>query len=409
MTIIAPVTPKPPVTFIPAGLRRSLGVLGAPGLGLTNIVCVGDSITAGQGGDNETGKFNNIPDNTQGWVGQFRTMLANSPYTSNVNAGEGFIFCDDSRITNEGGTQNRWAPVPLGHGFRLIGAVQKFKITVPAGVTRIGVIQANMPKSFNEGGSKLADVTGATKLGAGAETPMTALTNTGIAIETVITCAEGEVLEVLGPATAQTYIIGLNLKTGKTNGVLVHRIGQVGFVAGDMLGGQENGVLLKTAEEQQIAMRSHYRWAGTTGLLLLDFLVNDQQFQLAGGTTKQRGVTKALYAEWMGRMAKQAIEDGWCVLFFGEPRSPSEAKEAGTASADEYLAALKNLSVLNDHMGYLDIGELFGSNAEAVAMGVAEAGTVHPNQKGHGAIARMLYRMVIEGAASNGITTLTAA
>lgn len=395
-----------PVLYNRAGLRRWRAASADALFTTVPIVCVGDSITAGQGGDNTTGAFNNVPDNTQGWVGQLRTLLASSPQTAVSSAGEGFIFCTDSRITNEGGVGNSYACMPLRNGYRLKSG-QKFKLTVPAGVTKIGVIQANMPKSFSEAGSKEADVTGKTKVGAGAETAMTALTNTGAPIETQITVAEGEEFQVLGPATAQTYIVGLNLLTGKS-GVLVHRVGQVGYVVGDALGGQTLGALNQSAANQAIAAKANCTWAGAKGLLILSFLVNDQQFQASGGTTIQRGVTLETFNTWMQTVANTAVEEGFCVLLLGEPRSPAEATGANIASADEYCAVMRNFAMRSEHVAFMDVGELWGTHTPSEELGLTAAGSVHPLRPGHGDIARMVYRALV-GYQTGGVAELHSA
>jgi lysophospholipase L1-like esterase len=391
------------------GLRRFRALMGDVMFKQIPIVCVGDSITAGQGGDNVTGAFSNVPDNTQGWVGQLRTLLGASP--GSAATAEGFIFCDDSRITVTGAANNNWACVPLRHGYRLIKNTQKIEVTIPEGVTGIGVIQANMPKSFNEAGSKLADATASYKKGAGAETALTALTNTGIPVEQIIAVTAGEVFTVFGPATAQSYIVGLRFHNAASTGFLVDRIGQPGQVSGDMLGGEKVGALLQaaSAENQQFAARAIYRWAGAAGLIIVSFGTNDQSFQEAGGSEGQRGVTLAKYTEWMEQFANQAIADGWCVLILGEPRNAaSEATGGATASMDEYWAAMKAYAQATEHVAFLDIGELWGNNAAATAIGLTEANTVHPLRPGHGDIARTVRRAIL-GDEPVGIASLEAA
>ncbi len=402
-----PAVPARPVLYGKFGLRRFRALAGDAIYKQVPIVCVGDSIAAGQGGDNNTGVYNNVPDNTQGWVGQLRQLLALSEQTGSLNPGEGFWFADDNRLTQEGTGNNNWSCVPLRHGYRLIKNAQKVKLAaIPAGVTHVGIIQANMDKAFNEAGSKLADATGSYKLGAGAETALAALTNTRIPVEQRIAVAPGEALEILGPAAAQTYIVGITMYT-ENNGIVVHRIGQPGYVSGDLLGGQKLGALLQaaSAENQVAAARATYRWAGAGGLVILSFLTNDQFYQAAGGNENQRGVTLAHYTEWMTQYANQAIADGWCVLILGEPRNPNPA--AG-ATLDEYCAAMKAYALETEHAAFLDVGELWGSHAAAEALGLTEANTVHPLRPGHGDIARMVHRAIL-GNAPTGITALEAA
>lgn len=401
---VGAVLPRP-ILYEAKDLRRWRAAAGDALFSKPPIVCVGDSITFGQGGDNNPAVPSNIPDNTNGWVGQLRSLLGSSELTGASNPGEGYIFANDSRVTNEAGVFNNFCNGPLRNACRL-KAGQKLKIIVPAGVKEIGIIQANMAKAFNEGGTKLADVTGASKLGAGAEVPLTALTNTNLPITTFIKVAEGEELQILGPGAAQTYIVGLLLLTEK-NGIAVHRVGIAGYVSGDMLGGQKLGVLLQaaSAENQQIAARALYKFtAAEVGLLIISFLANDQQFQLAGGNENERGVTKTLYREWHEQVAKQAVEDGWCVLLLGEPRSPSAAASPAVPP-DEYLAGLKAFAERTDHVAFCDIGEYWGTPAESSEIGLTEINSVHPLRKGHGDIARMIYRLTQVNAVSGGIAS----
>jgi lysophospholipase L1-like esterase len=383
------------------GLRRFRAFSGDAMFKTVPIVCVGDSITFGQGGNNNTGAPENEPDAAEGWVGQLRKILGSSPQSAAQNPGEGFWFPDESRVTVTGGVSNNWACAALRHAERLIKNTQTLSFTVPAGVTSVGVIQANMPKSFNEAGSKLADVTGSYKLGAGSETALTALTNTGLPVAQFISATGGEVFTVFGPASAQTYIVGFVMRTA-SSGFLLHRMGQPGYVSGDLLGGQNTGVLNQTeATNQTYAVRATYRWS-EPGLIILSFGTNDQNFQSSGGTTAQRGVTLAKYTEWMKQYANQAVADGWCVLILGEPRNPNEPTGAGISSSDEYWGAMKAFALESEHVAFMDVGELWGNNAAATALGLTESNTVHPNRKGHGDIARMVYR-AITGSAPVGI------
>ena len=393
-----------PVLYNPQSLRRWRASLGGALLGTVPVVCVGDSITAGQGGDGNTGSYSNVPDNTDGWAGQLRTLWGNELASA---AGEGFWFSDDSRVTVAGSpTQNSWACVPLRHGYRLIGSTQTLQVTVPAGVTVCSVIQANQNAAFSAGGTGLADVSAIySQTGSHTVTnqAIASLTNTGRAVVTDIACAAGDTITVKGPASAQSYIVGFVMKTGSP-GVLVHRIGQPGYVSGDLLGGQTSGVLTQAASAtfQLDACRAVYDWAGTQGLVIVSFEVNDQAGQ--AGTGAAGGVTLALYTAWMEQFCNQAVADGWCCLILGEPRNPNAY--AGGASEDQYYAAVKAFALATDHVAFLDTGELWGSAAAAQALGLAVNTSVHPTQAGHGDMARMVWHAV---GATAGISALAAA
>ena len=399
-------SPQRPVVTGPAALRRWRAMLGDALFAQVPVVCVGDSITAGQGGDNVVATYSNVPDNSQGWVGQLRALFANGLGSA---PGEGFIFTDDSRVTQGGGVFSaNWACTPLRHGPRLLnGSGFTLSLTIPSGVTSLGIIQANQTQAFNAAGSNLADVSALYSQTGSAtvtNTAITTLTNTGRAVQTSIACQPGDTITVSAPATAQSYIVGFNLKTANP-GVLVHRVGQPGYVSGDLLGGQSTGTLLQSASgtNQVNAARACYDWAGTQGLVIVSFGTNDQQFQGGGGTANQNNVTLALYTAWMEQFIAQAISDGWCCLVLGEPRSP--APGAG-ATLDQYWAAMQAFTQVSDHVAFVDVGDLWGSNAAAAALGVASNISVHPTRRGHGDIARMLYQIL---AGRSGITEVVAA
>lgn len=388
-----------PVLYAAAGLRRWRAALGDALFAQVPLICVGDSITAGQGGDNSTSTFANVPDNTQGWVGQLRTLLGGGP-------GEGFIFTDDSRVTQGGGVfSNNWACVPLRHGPRLLhGSGFTLGLTIPAGVTALGIIQANQTQAFSAAGSNLADVSALySQTGSATVTnaAITTLTNTGIPIETDITVQAGDTVTVSSPATAQSYIAGFLLKTTSA-GVAVHRVGQPGDVSGDLLGGQSSGALTQTAGNQVTAGRACYQWAPVPGLLIVSIGVNDQQFQGGGGSAAQNGVTLSLFTTWMQQFCNQAIADGWCCLILGEPRNPNAG--AG-ATQNQYWAAMKGYALATDHVAFIDVGDMWGPNAQSTALGLTTGTSVHPLRRGHGDIARMLYRVLASNPA--GIVELT--
>jgi lysophospholipase L1-like esterase len=405
---ISPSVLPRPVLYNPQGLRRWRAALGDALFSKVPIVCVGDSITAGQGGDNNLLTFSNVPDNTNAWVGQLRSLLGISTGTS---AGEGFIFSDDSRVTQGGGVfSNNWACTPLRHGPRLLhGSGFTLAITIPSGVTALGVIQANQTQAFSSAGSNLADVsalysqTGSATVN---NASITTLTNTGRAIETDITCQAGDVITISSPATAQSYIVGFVLKTA-ASGVMVHRVGQAGYVSGDLLGGQLSGTLIQSASStnQVNAARAIYDWAGTTGLIVVSFGTNDQFNQAGAGTAAQNDVVLSLYTAWMSQFMTQAVSDGWCCLVLGEPRNPNALTSGATE--DQYWGAMKSFALATDHVSFIDTGELWGSNAAATALGLGASNTVHPNRRGHGDIARMLHRVLSSNTA--GITELVVA
>ena len=393
-----------PVLSTPAGLqiwRAARGLADVAGNKVVPVVCLGDSITWGQGSDN-TLSTANATAITNGWPGRLRALFNLDPVTGATACAEGYVFPNDSRVTTAGSpVQNLWASTIFGQGYRLIGGTQTLTITIPAGVTSIGVIQGNTNAAFNSGGSGLADVTGLSNINGGANSNLGALTGTNLPLVTNVAVAAGNTFQVVGPATAQTYISGFILNNAAANGIQLHRVGLNGSVIASLLGGQTSGALVKSAANQLIALQSCYKWLATPGVLIVSWALNDQQFQAGGGTTSQNGVTLPLFTAYASQFAQQAVLDGWCVLFLGEPRNSGFSP--GNPSMDQYVAALQSIAANNSNMAYIDIGDLFGTYANGQALGVQVTGSEHPNKAGALDVARMVYS-VLMGYGPNGIT-----
>jgi lysophospholipase L1-like esterase len=425
------------------------------------IVCVGDSITYGQGADGVNGVGSNPTDAAQGWVGQLRAMFAKE---FGSDPGEGFFFADESRVTTTGvGAGAAAYSAPLRHARRLASGLT-WAVQAPA-AGFLTVIQAN-----NAG-----DVTGAYTItpnggSAGASTPLPAITGTGVSIATDIAVSALDTVTVSGPASGLTYIVGGRFKSAATTGMEVHRVGQGGYVSGDALGGQTNGVLNLPAPsaaigataatinlpisgqtitlaaaipasvgiyplqvnigghvftctgtsgsnllgascadsgsiaagtavyslQQTQAIRKLYDWAGGPGLLIVSFGGNDQNFQPggnAGGSSAQNGVTLALYTAWMQQIVSQAVADGWAVLISYNPVGYGLPTIAGGMDSD-YRAAAKSIAAQTDHCAYVGHDEVFGSNAQGIALGLQYASSVHPKRIGYGVMARAIKHVL---------------
>jgi lysophospholipase L1-like esterase len=394
-----------PRLYAPTHLRRWRAALALADQQVVPVVVAGDSIMWGTGSDNTT-STTNATAIVKGACARLRSYFASHTRTLLTNPGEGFIFPNDSRVTVAGGAvQNAWACTPFGQGYRLIGATQTLTFTVPAGVTSVGVIQGNMDQAFNAAGSNLADVAGLYNINGGGNIALTALTGTDLPIVTSIAVTAGQTFQVIGPATAQTYIPGFILNSASTTGVQVHRVCLNGAVSGRLLGGQTSGTLDKTAGLQVYSERSTYRFCPTPGVIIVEFCVNDQQFQNGGGTTSQNGVTQAKYTAWLTQYAAQAVADGWCVLMLGTVRDQGFAP--GFPQVDDYLLALKTLALATDHVAFLDAGEVWGPYAASQADGVQVASSVHPNTAGAGDLAALLCD-TLTATIGSGITELTA-
>jgi lysophospholipase L1-like esterase len=358
----------------PRGLRRFSNALGDALFTRVPIVCVGDSITYGQGGDN-INTAANLPDATGGWVGQLRTLIAKTY----GDPGEGLLLANDTRFTNTGATAGNNQLMAMRRGIRLLTG-QTFTYTVEAGVTTLGIVQGNLA----------GDVTATYTRNGGTATALNTLTGTGAPLNTDVTVATGDVIVITGPATAQTYINGLD-KKNSTTGVSVHRVAVPGNVVGDAMGGQTNGVLTQTTANQAIAIRQLYGWANQPGLLILSFGINDQSFNTTGGTTAQAKVTATLYQAWVQQIATQVVGDGWSVLLLGQNLNPTPG--AGDTEA-QYRAARAAVAAATDHVAVLEMADVFGTAAQSTTGGLIMAASVHPARKGHGTYARAIHRVI---------------
>jgi lysophospholipase L1-like esterase len=395
-----------PALDYPTGLRRwraARGLADAAGAAIVPVICLGDSITWGVGSDNTLTTVNATAI-LNSWPGRLQALFGFSPYASDDNPGEGYIFANDSRVTVGGApVTNLWASTLFGQGYRLIGAGQTLSITIPAGVTSIGVIQGNQTQAFNSAGSNLADVSANFNINGGASNPVAALTNTGVPVTTYIAVTAGQVFQLTGPVTAQSYISGFVLNSSAVNGVQVHRCGLNGAVSGSLLGGQSAGNLAASAGNQIVAARSCYQWAPVPGLIIVMFSVNDQQFQNGGGTASQNGVTLAKYQAWNQQFALQATADGWSVLFIGGPQN--QGYNPGSPQLDSYNAALQGIAASNDNIAFISVSDLWGAYAQSQALGVQISGSEHPTKSGALDVAAMVYPALL-GYTANGITSL---
>lgn len=385
-----------PVLYNPQHLRRWRAAYGLADQSIVPVVVAGDSVAYGSGGDN-TSNTSNTVGAVLGMCGRLQSFFAASSRTLLQNPGEGFIFPNESRVTVVGAVGNLWAYGAFGAAQRLIGASQTLAFTVPAGVTSVSVIQGNCNAAANTGGgngkssSGVADVTCLFNINGGANTNLSALTGTNIALaSTPVAVTAGQVFQVVGPATAQSYVGGFILNSAAVNGVQVHRVSLGGYVVARLIGGQTSGTLfLAAAADQAQAARGVYAWSATPGLVIVPFCANDQQFQGGGGLASQNGVTLSLFQAWTQQFCNQAVADGWCVLLLG--RNRNNVAVAG-ATLDQYITTMQSVAAATDHVAFLDVGESFGTYAESQADGLLVTADSHPNQAGHGDMAGMIWR-----------------
>lgn len=392
-----------------AGLRRGYRALDNALNQQAYVDVVGDSHVFGQGGNNvdENSVAANLEDRLKGFVGQLRQLAQASEAGGAIAAGEGFIFQGgtvEGRSVTTATSGVKVCTAPLRRSGRLLnGSGLTVKLTVPAGVNSVSVVQANQTKAFNEGGTKAADVTcNYSNDGAGggeviAGKALVALTNTGVPIETRIPTPvkPGDVITLEAPATAQTYIAGWNLyASAATTGIIVNRIGVNGLVSGDALGGQTTGVLNLPEEEQLIAIDScGSAWhPARTHMALLCFYSNDGQFQSGGGTAAQNGVTPAIFEANARKFCERVIANGGCVLLLSMQRSSAALGAPEPQKA--YTAAYRKIARSLDHVTFADLGQVFGTAANMQAEKLQFEFATHMNENGHGVAARALWSLL---------------
>ena len=360
----------------PEGLRRWRAILGDARYGRAPIVCIGDSITFGQGGDNTNTTTLDATLAPLSWPGQMRALFAQDY----GDPGEGFLFLNDGRVTMASSPTAYNYLGPLRYGYRLLGgSAQTVTVPVPAGTTSVGVIQPH----------RSGDATVKASIDGAGATDVATIAGDGVYRETGIAVSAGSSHTlVLSAGASSGYLSGVVLRT-KTTGVPVHRIGKTGNACGAMLGGATTGVLDQSAPNQDLAIRALCQWE-TPGLAIIGFGVNDQALQASTG--QHAAVTTTLFDTWIRQVCTTITGLGWAVLLLGEHRNPN-AYGSGS-SEDAYHAVLRSIALSMDHVALLDMTDVWGRTSWSdTTMGLHVLTTsVHPSRRGHGDIARTVYQ-----------------
>lgn len=387
-----------PVTN-PYGLRRWRAALADAFNAEAPIVCIGDSHTFGQNanGSDTSGPGDSGPDSAINYCGQLRSLFG----LTYGFPGEGSWIpnpAQEGRIASAGGGStfsgfgqaNAW----LRNNWRFTANTQTLTLTVPTGVTRMMVVQAN----------RAGDVSSTWSLNAVGQGAISALTGTGVPLLTYLNVVAGQPVVITGP-TGADVILGLGFRTAQTNGVPVHRMGCGGYAQGNMLGGVYNGILgstngvnVNSIAAQKAYTQSHYIWAGAKGLVILYWGTNEQSLQL-GSAGNNNGVTPAIFATGLQTSLAQIIADGWCALMVGPPPSGSENQTPGAALLTSYWSVMQSIAASTDHCAFISMGDLWGGDnatdkAATAAAGLRNAGDSHPTRAGYGDIARNLHRVL---------------
>lgn len=378
----------------PSGLRRWRAALANAWFGRASIVCIGDSLIYGQGGDGtNNAPGDNVVNGQRCMVGQLRKLFA----ATYGDPGEGAWLPDDSRVTKAG------APgVSLGlgswirHNLTLDSpGVKQLSFVIPAGVTRFAIVQANGAGQAANGCRY--------SINGGAQVNVPQNLNGVPFVSADIVVNAGDAIVIDSPAGFSSTIVGLLMKTALTTGVEVHRIGVGGYCVADVLGGIPSGkgantpATLQATAAAQLADLQAVSRVFPPSVVLLNFRVNDQGNQLGAGGAS--GVFIDLYRKWYQQIIDQYVADGHCVLLIGSPSSPNawslDFTNPLVKSEQDYADACKSLALNNDHVAYLDLRELWGNNPDAQvaaqAAGLEYAGSVHCTPAGYGDWARLVH------------------
>jgi hypothetical protein len=145
----------------------------------------------------------------------------------------------------------------------------------------------------------------------------------------------------------------------------------MGYTLPNMGGGVYNGTLwtpdgtnILSSSQRTASLRAHYRWAGTSGLMIINFATNEQTKELLA-TGIDCGVTPALFQSALTTIVQQVTSDGWCVVINMPCQSGSE-----TASPNDplrtYAKLARQVAIDNAHVAFHDSADYWGRSSAAV-------------------------------------------
>lgn len=176
-----------------------------------------------------------------------------------------------------------------------------------------------------------------------------------------------------------TYISGISLRSGTAaaTGALISRVGKSGSTTKDHVGA------LYSENTQLNLLQSAITFPGMD-LAVIALGIND-----AAKQTEQE-IPVATYKANLKKLCALVVEQGGCVLLLGSPRLHSET---APATQIEYYDAAKEIALTEEHVAYVDLMDLWGTEALAESLGFQNNALygVHPSLAGHGDYGRMLF------------------
>lgn len=189
---------------------------------------------------------------------------------------------------------------------------------------------------------------------------------------------------IRGTSGRNVWLAGITVRYA--NGVVVNRIAQAGAVVGNHVGQSgltASGSTLSSDEQARIVASTTMplTTAGGSDLVIISLGTNDQTSQ----------VPLATYSAQLQTLITSAVSGKASVLLLGEP----PAYTLGSPLTEQqYRDEMRNLALANTHCAFVDTRQLFGTNAQGLALGMFPASTVHPSYRGHGAIASLVAYLI---------------
>ena len=381
----------------PNGLRRWRAALANAYYSPASIVAMGDSITNGVGSDGSSSSTvgGNATYIWRGWAGILRQLFAQTY----GYPGEGFMRANDlgGRVVWAGGAVLNQSTGSYEQASRLNGAGQTATYTLP--------VCDQIDFYTWDGGSGTVSY----QIDGGASVNFSAGSNNSSALTWTKTSITGlmpdaHTIQFNGAAGCTLYVSAVAaLKSvtcpdgvSRIAGVQVHRNAVAGNTTANLVG--LDSALNGNSAGQTRMITAAAKTLGAsqnTGpdLIIIPLGVNDyQQQNNLSPTQVQPGTTPTTYAQNLRTFITTvlAASSNTCILLVGEPRSYAPPSPETYAEA-QYYAQAKAIAASTDHVAFLDVGALWGAWTAGNAYGLYTTNSVHPSQKGHADMARIIY------------------
>lgn len=362
----------------PRGLRRFRRALDDALMTPAKIYCVGDSVTFGIGA-NGTGTETDLQGHTNGWAGQLRTLfgLQYGAEGATINPTESSFVA----AANIGAQQSTVGLAGLARYGNSTGP-GTLTFTLPACTAFTIIYYENNGAdggSVTGGFSYAVDGGGATTVNYGGA----AQSYLGVGVSGLSNAAHTVV--ITGVSANNFQICGIRYR-GNT-GVSVSRFGQPGWSTADMLGtGTANSGGLSNAYVTQRLLKAFSMQS--PDLVIPSLGINDWAQQFSAGTTP------AVYKANLQSICTQVVDNGGCVLLLSENYS-NATQPANGSPQSAYFDVSDELARTNEHVAHMRVSDLLGSWQTASGASLMYDNS-HPNRRGHGAIARLVHRVLTQ-------------